>query len=298
MLFSQLVDAFVVAYRGRDTTLAGRLNWWVSELGTTPVVEITGDMVDAALMRLAARGKVHNRLGRGAIATGKPHSTSTLNRYRAALATVLTFAKERRIVPRAWHRPTDDIPQGPEAPPRETVATAAEIANLIKVARLSAWRKLPCLILLAFTTGMRRGSLLGLRWRDVDLEAKRLTVARTKNGKPHVAVLTDQAAAELAAIKPAWVDPSDLVFSGKQQNKAHDYRHSFIKAVADAGLPDTFVFHSLRHSCGTHLARSGAGLLQVADVLAHSNLSTTRRYAHLMIDDRARLVAQHFAAVA
>jgi len=89
-----------------------------------------------------------------------------------------------------------------------------------------------------------------------------------------------------------------LVFCGKHENRPHNWNGAFDRALADIGAPPGVTWHTLRHSCATHLATRGAGLLQVADLMGHSNLSTTRRYSHLMVADRATMVATHFGAVA
>ena len=73
----------------------------------------------------------------------------------------------------------------------------------LRVARVTdrCWGKLPCLIVLAFHTGMRAGSLLMLKWQDIDLVAKTAYVRRTKNGDPYVATLTDRCMTELKRLR-------------------------------------------------------------------------------------------------
>jgi integrase len=61
------------------------------------------------------------------------------------------------------------------------------------------------------------------------------------------------------------------------------------QALARAQLR-RFRFHDLRHDCASQLARSGASLLQIADVLGHRQLAMVRRYAHLTTASKAALV--------
>jgi integrase len=62
----------------------------------------------------------------------------------------------------------------PRPPSREiAILTKPEVATLLRAAK-TTWLYLP--VLVAVTTGMRRGELLGLRWSDIDLKASRLTV--------------------------------------------------------------------------------------------------------------------------
>ena len=60
-------------------------------------------------------------------------------------------------------------------------------------------------------------------------------------------------------------------------------------ALSEAKIED-FRFHDLRHTRASYLAQNGASLLEIADVLGHRNLSVTRRYSHLTIDSKSKLV--------
>ena len=51
-----------------------------------------------------------------------------------------------------------------------------------------------------------------------------------------------------------------------------------------------FKFHDLRHSCASYLAQAGSSLLEIADVLGHKSLAMTKRYAHLTVQSKAKLV--------
>ena len=58
---------------------------------------------------------------------------------------------------------------------------------------------------------------------------------------------------------------------------------------------EDFTFHCLRHTCASYLAQSGASLLEIADVLGHKQISVTKRYAHLCIDHKERLISRVFS---
>lgn len=294
MKLTHVIDAFVAGYQGRDDALPARLDFWRSDLGDFELTDITGEIVEASMDRLASRGQLQRGLGPGAQQrVGRPLSPSTLNRYRAALGSLIKFARQRRLVPRAWVSPLNGVEQMPENPARMLYLTAEQIDKLIACARLARWRPLPTLICMAFTTGLRRGSLVGLRWRDVDLKERRATVSRTKNGKPIVAHLTERVVAELQRIGPKESDT--LVFacaSGK--DRAHSFDRGFKRALADAKLP-VIRFHDLRHSCASHLAAKGASAPLLADVLGHTTLRMVSRYAHLNIVARAAVIDGAFS---
>jgi len=293
MKMTHVIKAFVAGYQGRDASLPARLDFWRAEFAAHDLDELTAEMVESAMDRLAARGQLsRGRHNDGPRACGKPLTPSTLNRYRAALGSVIKFARQRRLVPRAWQSPLVGVEQMPENPGRMIYLTAEQVDKLVACARLARWRPLPVLILMAFTTGLRRGSLLGLRWRDIDLKARRATVPRTKNGNPIVAHLTERMVDELRAIGPK--EPDVLVFgcaSGK--DRPHSFDGGFQRALADAGLP-SIRFHDLRHSCASHLAAKGASAPLLADVLGHTTLRMVSRYAHLNITARAAVIDSAF----
>lgn len=297
MTLNELIDGFIGSYEGRDPSLLGRLQFWQGALGHHELTTIDAEMVDAELVKLVERGVVHNIRGAGVVKTGKALSPATLNRYRAALASVIKYAKRRRLIKLSWRSPLADIPCEKESTGKLEFLTADQIEQLIVQARLAPWKKLAPLILMAFQTGLRRGSLLGLCWRDIDLEAGTASVDRTKNGSAHVATLTPRMIEELRKIGPS-ADPDELVFRGtKGRNEPHDFRASFTRALQEAKLPPV-TFHALRHSTATHMAKSGAPLLAIADVMAHKSISMTKRYSHLCVADRANVTAKYFGACA
>jgi integrase len=148
------------------------------------------------------------------------------------------------------------------------------------------------LVRLAVESGCRRGSLLGLRWADVDLDAGRATVERTKNDSAHVIVLLPETAAELRRFAGK---PEELVFPGKRDPaKPYAIDTAYDRALAGARIEGA-TFHTLRHTHASWLARQGASLLQIAESMNHRTMTMVKRYAHLAVDDRARLLERVFS---
>ena len=162
-----------------------------------------------------ARGKVKpGRNGQPATPTGEPLAGSTVNRFISTLAGIFKYARRVRALPRSHTPPTRGIEKAPEPVDPDKYFRPEEVENLLKVARVldQKWRKLPALIVLGFHTGLRVGNLLDLKWRDIDLEARTATVAVTKNGRPHIAPLTDRCLEELLQA-PSEGIPMTLVFA-------------------------------------------------------------------------------------
>lgn len=294
MKLSHAVAAFNAAYTGRDFALPQRLNWWVNELGPdVDVTTIDADQVDQAMVRLANRGAMRNISGRGLEPAGRLLSPSTLNRYQFALGSLFKYLRQRRILPRTWHNPLRDLPSQPESEGRLCYLTADQVKKVVAIARTLSWSKLPALILTTFNSGLRRGALMGLRWRDVDWEAGTVTVERTKNGRGIVSPLTPETMAELKAIKNIDDKPDSLIFCGKHPNKPHDFRHSWERALSEAGIP-YMPFHAMRHSTASHAAKNGASTVMLMNILGHSSPKMSARYAHFAVSDKAEFVNRIF----
>ena len=182
MLFKQVVDAYV-ASRIWDASSIGRLEYWTQCFGEREFASVTADDVDDALVRLARRGRL--RAGRReTTATGQPLKGATINRYQSTLGSVYKFARRERLVPRNFPPPTRGIEKLPEPVDPDRYLRQDEVERVLACARAidRRWKRLAALIVLALHTGLRTGSLLKLRWENVDFDGRRLVLARTKNG--------------------------------------------------------------------------------------------------------------------
>ena len=295
---SALADSFMACYQGRDPSFGNRLSFIVQQLGHKVASDIDADDVDDFLDALRARGKLFNRGGnkRGGeiIATHKPLAAATINRYRCTLQSILSWARRKRLMPKTWTNPVAETQRMPEDNARSRYLSEAEYEKLLKTSRISSWPKLTLLIMLAVTTGARRGTLLSLQWKDVDLSEGRAFCARTKNGEPFVLVLMPDVLQELKRFSGK-SKPEDLVFCGKYPTKPMNFNKTWEAALADAQI-EGVVFHTLRHTHASWLARRGAPLLAIADSLGHKSLAMTKRYSHLCVDSRAEMLNKIFSS--
>ena len=153
-------------------------------------------------------------------------------------------------------------------------------------------------VLLGAVTGARRAQLLGLRWRNVDLDRGRLSfcagwvegpngpvLANTKTKRRHVVDVDTATIAVLAAHHPGGeaVDPDRFVFSdddGLTAWKPNRVTKAFGRHRRAAGLRP-FRLHDLWHFMATEMLQAGVPLAAVARRLDHRRVSTTLdRYAH------------------
>jgi integrase len=183
--------------------------------------------------------------------------------------------------------------------------------------------------LLAATTGMRRGELLGLRWVDVDLDAARIAVRQPRVVADHAVHVSEpktarsrrsialdpvtvaalrqhqaRQAADRAAVGPAYVD-SGLVFTHPDGSPIHPQRFSdwFRQHIRAAGLP-AIRLHDLRHSYATAALAAGIPAKVVSERLGHATIAITMdTYSHVLpgLDERAattvaRLILEGYEA--
>ena len=295
LTLAQLIDAFVFFPRPEPigSSALGRLAYWREALGTRAVLDITADEVDQALVALQARGRLRPRRKRPSEPTGQPLRPSTVNRYISTFGELYRHARRLRLIPRTHLSPLTGLERAPEPIDPNRYLRVEDVERLITVARVldRRWGRLPVLIRLAFTTGIRRGNLQALRWADVDLDAKTVTVLKTKNGRPHVAPLTEQVVTEPSEL-PRSNSPDELVFVGRR-DRAHDFRSLWTRTCKQAGLPGRN-FHQLRHGTATALARANVNQAALMAAMGHRTLAASARYLHHDIEDRRAVIAKVF----
>ena len=150
------------------------------------------------------------------------------------------------------------------------------------------------LVRLALHTGLRRGELFGLRWRDVDLVAARLTVRgeEAKSGLTrHVPLNATALDALTTWQKASSSEPEAFVFPGDEGAALTDVKRAWGQLVKAAKISD-FRFHDLRHTFASKLVMAGVDLYVVQGLLGHADPKMTMRYAHLSPQHAAAAVAK------
>jgi integrase len=106
--------------------------------------------------------------------------------------------------------------------------------------------------------------------------------------------LTDDVVKELTKFRQ---QDGSLIFNSEvKPDKAFCFNKQWKKALILAEV-DNFRFHDLRHTTASYLAQSGASLLEIAEVLGHKQISVTKRYAHLCIDHKEKLICRVFSTL-
>jgi integrase len=161
------------------------------------------------------------------------------------------------------------LPKLPEGKTR--YLTPGELQAALEIA--PEWMRAP--MALAVCTAMRRGSLLGLRWMDVDLPRRRIYLRTTKSGPMQVLPLSDSALQVLDSLPVG--GSSDLVFPGLG---GAALTVATRRVFAKLGILDAS-FHTLRHTAASWMVQQGVDLYAVGQFLGHKTPRMTQRYAHL-----------------
>lgn len=152
-------------------------------------------------------------------------------------------------------------------------------------------------IALGLYAGLRRGEIFGLRWQDVDVDAGRLTIARSykllpKSNKPRYLPLPAVLVPLLREWRPRCPETAERlicpVFNRGRWGMSTislKGKHSLqtLFRAADCAVPSR-PWHALRHTYASHYVMAGGNIMVLRQLLGHSSVETTQIYAHLAPD--------------
>jgi integrase len=284
-------------------------------IGAVPLASLTPVTLDKLYVTLEKDGRADHRAGEGL-------SARTVRYIHTIISAAMRDAVEAGLLPanpaaRA-HPPTAKQAASPEMHPWDAGQLKAFLSWAREHSELhTAWHVLS-------HTGMRRGEVLGLRWRDVDMDAATITVRRSaglirvkgegaqvveglpKTGKPRVIDLDPGTVAVLRTWKRergtlALVLARDdaLVFgdiNGQHRQPEHfsrTWNQTAARAVGDGLDLPPIRLHDLRHSHATILLQAGEPVHVVSQRLGHASVVVTLTvYAHVLPGDQRRAAAR------
>ena len=139
---------------------------------------------------------------------------------------------------------------------------------------------------LALHCGLRAGEIFNLTWGCIDFDANSILLVDTKGGRNRTVYMTDLVKQILESKKSG--KPTDLVYLNRKGNKVEEISNAFSRAVNKLGLNEGIeddrmkvIFHTLRHTYASWLVQNGVDLYTVKELMGHSTLAMTERYAHL-----------------
>jgi integrase len=256
--------------------------------GTRPVAEITkGDVLELLNDKAACRERKRKGQTEGAVVQA--------NRLLTRLRTFFGWCIANDLV---TADPTVGVHKPAKETPRDRVLTDDELRAFWQATEtLLANRKdavdFGSLFRLLLLTAQRENEVAGMRWSEVNLEARTWTIpgARTKNSKPHIVHLSALALEVLERVRPGddegqqaeRADDQDLLFSGTGKTPASGFSRA--KARLDGAMagplgagPEAWVLHDLRRTATTGMARLGIAP-HVADRVLNHTAGTIRGVA-------------------
>ncbi len=146
---------------------------------------------------------------------------------------------------------------------------------------INAWpdKMAVSIIRFAMLTGIRRGEIFKLQWKDISIEHGTMLL-RDPKGKKDVSLPLSQEAIEVLKNVPREFE-TDFIFYGREGKQRTDFKHAWHTIRKAAGLPDDFRFHGLRHHYASTLVSNGVDLYVVQQLLTHKSHAMTQRYSHL-----------------
>jgi integrase len=265
VLFGEAGNAYLKVAR------AGKRSWRQDEdhietllpvLKDVPVAEITAGQLEEVLADLR---------------TEREWAPATHNRYRATLSALFQFAVKKGHI---QVNPARLTAHHEEENERVRYLTADEEKKLMSAVRSSDQPEREKEILVALHSGMRRSEQYrtaqvpdgGLKWSFINFRAGVIRLPRSKGRKPREIPMNSVLKTTLRSI-PQQID-SPYVFDGTDPGKW------FAELVSAAGVED-FGWHDLRHTFASRLAMAGVPILHIRDLMGHSDVKVTMRYAHL-----------------
>jgi integrase len=242
---------------------------------------------------------------------------ATIERWRAALPSTLSpgtknklliqlhgvFRRAQKVyaLPR---NPMADIERHRQRPSGDIEVFSVE--EVLALVRAAESEQDAAIYMTAAFTGLRRGELLALRWRDVDFEASAIRVRASysggaltmpKSGRVRSVPMAPDVGRVLAELgqRERFASDDDLVFAGEAGAylDGSALRRRYDRALSRAGLRP-LRFHDLRHTFGTRMI-ARADIRRVQEWMGHSDVQTTMKYLHYVPrHDDAALVADAF----
>jgi integrase len=250
------------------SNLAQILSWWTNHCGGEKVLQF---------------GTVKLREARELLSNGR--APGTVNRYLSGLRSCWNWGRAAQYIPSEKVWPTRLF----RTEPRERVRflNDSELSGVMQAAEAHS-PGMHAAVVVSLATGLRRGELLRLEWKDIDFERKTVTVQLGKNttgGAPkrRIVHLNEPAITAIKKLRRDGVIGHKAVFLNSDGEPADkNYLVTHWRTVRTAAKLVDFRWHDLRHSCASFLAQNGASLVEIGSVLGHSSPSITAKYAHLV----------------
>jgi integrase len=210
----------------------------------------------------------------------RQRSVTTVNRELTCLRRIFNIAIQENWITRNPFNCGETLIKVSAERKRERILTTGEESRLLQACENSQRRHLRPLLIALLDTGARKGEMLKLEWKDVNLESRLITIQalNTKTLKKRQVAITQRLFNELVKL---WNESNQDVKSSVF-GITDNVRKSFSSACKIAGIKeggiDGLTLHSLRHTAATRLVRGQLPIQMVGRILGHTQPQTTYRY--------------------
>ena len=208
---------------------------------------------------------------------GKQRSIATVNRELVVLRRVLNVGVQQGWLTKSPFGAGKSLTSAADEERRERILCREEEMRLLAAIDAEPQREhLRGIMLVALDCALRRGEILKMKWADVDLDRRTITVRafNAKTAKSRTVAMTTRVYADLLQRWQSSAGNTDeLVFGIKSQ-----IRTAFVKACRDAEITD-FRFHDCRPTAISRMIRAGLPPVEVMRVSGHQTLSCLYRYS-------------------
>ena len=196
---------------------------------------------------------------------------STTNRFVTLLKRVLNVAKEEGFLEQ---NPATKIKPFPESDTvKERILTEEEETRLKKVCA----PHIKSILTVALNSGMRPGEIYNLKWKQVDLRRRLITVEKTKSGKVRHIPINQVLFQEFLMLKERANTNHYVYLNQKTGKPLQSIKTGFKAACRRASLTDVRLYDA-RHTFASRLLQRGADIETIRELLGHSDIRMTMRY--------------------
>jgi len=236
--------------------------------GNRSLESLTPDLVEAYILQRQQEGQLNHK--------GKGISGTSLNKEIACLKTIVRRALLNGQINR---NPIMGVRKFKEIP-RDRTLTPEEYQGFF---RECPYRLRP-IIQLGYSTGMRCGEILGLKWSQLDFKNKVLILEAldTKTLEKREIPLSDSLIGLLKQVPPTLGIPYVFTFNGKPMKSI---KTAFRRVCRRAGIKN-FKFHDLRHCAVTNFRKAGVADSVIMSISGHKTHAVFRRYDKVDREDR------------
>ena len=289
------LDEYAVP-RLRESTMSGYRMYaeqYINpRLGNKKMTSITTTDIQRLYTKLRKEGRVH-----GHPEHGHQLSANTVRRIHTMLHRAMTDAVRAHVIPR---NPADGVTLPKVDRTAKRVLTDKELDRFMEAIEVDPlWHDF---FYTELTTGLRRGEICGLQWKDFDSDTGMLQVSRTlhrtsgggfevgetKTGTGKRKILLPESTADILRERQK-AAPSEWIFFNPlrpERPVSPDAAYRQLKVLlSKAGITENIPFHGLRHTFATHALASGVDAKTLSGILGHTDASfTLNTYTHVTTD--------------